>query len=95
MGGSKPRSRSAASRFSREAKELGSVGERGRVTRGDRGGRGDCFTSAGVCVGCEDDDLNCEDEGVAGTVMCNLEVTRRINDGFMSGGGFVVGGDDL
>lgn len=77
MGGSKPRSRRAASRFSREAKEFGSVGDRGRTTRGDRGGRGECFTSGIAC------------EGVAGTVMCNLEVTRRINDGF------VVGGDDL
>lgn len=95
MGGSKPRSRSAASRFSRETKELGSVGERGRVTRGDRRGREECFTSGGVCVGSGGDDLSCEDEGVVGTVMCNLEVTRRINDGFMSGGGFVVGGDDL
>lgn len=80
MGGSKPRSRSAASRFSREAKEFGSVGDRGRVTRGGRGGRGECFTSGGAGIACE---------GVAGTVMCNLDVTRRINDGF------VVGGDDL
>jgi hypothetical protein len=95
MGGSNPRSRSAASRFSREVKELGSVGERGRVTRGDRGGREECFTSAGVWVGCGGEDLGCEDEGVAGTVMCNREVTRRINDGFMLDGGFVIGGDDL
>lgn len=95
MGGSKPRSRSAASRFSREVKEFGSVGDRGRMARGDRSGRGVCFTSGGVGIACGGDNLGCEDEGVAGTVMCNLDVTRRINDGFMSGGGFVVGGDDL
>lgn len=60
------------------------------MARGDRGGREECLTSAGLCVGHGGDDSSCED---AGTVMRNLEVMRRINDGFMSGGGLVVGGD--
>lgn len=67
------------------------------MARGDRGGREEpeCPTPAGARVGRGDDDSSCEDEGVAGTVICNLDVTRRINDGFMVGDGFVVGGNDL
>jgi len=62
------------------------------VTRGDRGGREESFASDRECEERATDGTGCEDDVVAGTVMRNLEVTRRIKDGFTS---FIVGDDDL
>lgn len=66
------------------------------MTRGDFGGREESFASDRECEERATDDTGCEDDVVAGTVMRNLEVTRRIKDGFTSCiVGDVVGDDDL
>lgn len=62
------------------------------MVRSGRGGHEECFASARGCDGSAADDIGCEDDVVAETVMCSLEATRPNKDGFMS---FIIGGNGL